>query len=122
MSSEADFTNYIQNRLEAVEIFSETQSTQNVELDGAFSTASKSQTGMRGRPDHVAIVDDFVLVMEDKLDRLKLVLRNGGEISQTVDATKNYAVNGALFYALKIIDATHYKKVFAFGNAGDCYY
>ena len=57
MSSEADFANYIQNRLEAVEIFSETQSTCNVELDGA------------------------------------------------------------LFYAHKIIDGTHYKKVFAFGNA-----
>ena len=119
MSSEADFANYIQNRLEAVEIFSEMQSTCNVELNGALATASKNQTGLRGYPDHVAIVDDFILVMEDKLDRLKLVLRDGGEISQTVDATKNYAVNGALFYAHKIIDGTHYKKVFAFGNAGD---
>lgn len=119
MSSEADFANYIQNRLEAVEIFSEPQSTCNVELNGALATASKNQTGLRGYPDHIAIVDDFVLVMEDKLDRLKLVLRDGGEISQTVDATKNYALNGALFYAHKIIDGTHYKKVFAFGNAGD---
>ncbi len=119
MSSEADFANYIQTRLEAVEIFSESQSTCNVELNGALATASKNQTGLRGYPDHVAIVNGFVLVMEDKLDRLKLVLRDGGEISQTVDATKNYALNGALFYARKIIDGTHYKKVFAFGNAGD---
>ncbi len=119
MRSEADFTNYIQNRLEAVEISSEMQSTCNVELNGALATASKNQTGLRGYPDHIAIVDDFILVMEDKLDRLKLVLRDGGEISQTVDATKNYALNGALFYAHKIIDGTHYKKVFAFGNAGD---
>ena len=57
--------------------------------------------------------------MEDKSDRLKLCLREGGEISKSVDATKNYAVNGALFYAQKIIDGTRYKKVFAFGNVGD---
>ena len=119
MRLEEDFTHYIQNRLEAVEIFSDMQSSRNVELEGALSTASKNQTGLRGYPDHIALVDDFILVMEDKPDRLKLVMRDGGEISQTVDATKNYALNGALFYALKIIDGTRYKKVFAFGNAGD---
>ena len=119
MRLEEDFTHYIQNRLEAVEIFSETQSTRNVELDGALKTASKNQTGKAGYPDHIALVDDFVLVMEDKSDRLKLVLRNDGEISQSVEATTNYAINGALFYALKILDGTRYKKIFAFGNVGD---
>ena len=119
MRLEEDFTHYIQNRLEAVEIFSDMQSSRNIELDGALSTASKNQTELRGYPDHIALVEDFVLVMEDKADRLKLVMRDGGEISQTVDATKNYALNGALFYALKIIDGTRYKKIFAFGNAGD---
>ena len=119
MRNEADFTNYIQNRLAAVEIFSETQSTRNIELDGALKTASKNQTGRAGYPDHIALVEDFVLVMEDKSDRLKLVLRDGNEISQSVDATQNYAVNGALFYAKKILDGTRYKKIFAFGNAGD---
>ena len=119
MRLEADFTNYIQNRLAAVEIFSETQSTRNVELDAALKTASKNQTGKAGYPDHIALVEDFVLVMEDKSDRLKLVLRDGGEISQSVDATTHYAINGALFYALKILDATRYKKIFAFGNVGD---
>ena len=61
MRLEGDFTNYIQNRLEAVEIFSETQSTHNIELDAALKTASKSQTGNAGYPDHIALVDDFVL-------------------------------------------------------------
>ena len=119
MGLEADFTNYIQNRLAAVEIFSETQSTSNIELDGALKTASKNQTGKIGYPDHIALVEDFVLVMEDKSDRLKLILRDDGEISQSVDATTHYAINGALFYAHKILDATHYDKIFAFGNVGD---
>ena len=119
MASELEFTIYIQNRLEAVEIFSETQSTRNVELDGALKSASKNQTGKAGYPDHIALVDDFVLVMEDKSDRLKLILRDGGEISQSVKAVQEYAINGALFYAQKIIDGSSYKKVFAFGNVGD---
>jgi type I restriction-modification system DNA methylase subunit len=119
MRSEADFTNYIQNRLEAVEIFSETQSSHNVEIDDALKSASKSQTGKAGYPDHIALVGDFVLVMEDKTDRLKLCLRDSEGISQSVDATTHYAINGALFYAHKIIDATHYKKIFVFGNVGD---
>lgn len=119
MRLESDFTNFIQNNLAAVDIFSETQSSHVVELDSALRTASKNQTGKAGYPDHIALVEGFVLVMEDKSDRLKLVLREGGEISQTVDATKNFALNGALFYAHKIIDGSPYKKVFAFGNAGD---
>lgn len=119
MRLEADFTNYIQNRLADVEIFSDTQSSSNVELDAALKTASKKQTGNFGYPDHLALVDDFVLVMEDKADRLKLVLRDDGKISQSIDATTDYALNGALFYALKILDGTHYKKIFAFGNVGD---
>lgn len=119
MRTEADFSNFIQNNLAAVDILSDTQSSHVVEIDGALSRASKNQTGKAGYPDHIALVEDFVLVMEDKADRLKLVLREDGEISQTVDATKNFALNGALFYANKIIDGSRYKKVFAFGNAGD---
>ena len=119
MRKELDFTNYIQNRLSDVEIFSETQSSHVLEVDNALGTASKNQTGFRGYPDHIALVEDFILVMEDKSDRLHLVLRDGSEISQSIDAIKNYALNGALFYALKILDGTRYKKIFAFGNAGD---
>lgn len=37
----------------------------------------------------------------------------------TVQATKHYAVNGALHYAKHILQNTTYDKIFAFGNAGD---
>ena len=63
---------------------------------------------------------DFVLVMEDKADRANLCLKDAdGTISMTVQATTDYAVNGALHYAQHILQKTTYKKVFAFGNAGD---
>ncbi len=85
MRLEADLSNFIYNSLSAVEISSDMQSSRNVELDAALSTASKNFTGGRGYPDHIALVNDFVLVMEDKSDRLKLVLRDGGEILQTAE-------------------------------------
>ena len=103
MRLEADLSNFIHNSLSAVEISSDMQSSHVVEIDAALSSASKNLSGGHGYPDHIALVNDFVLVMEDKADRLKLVLRDGNEILQTADAVKNYALNGALFYALKII-------------------
>ena len=44
---------------------------------------------------------------------------DGTTISLTMQATTNYAVNGALHYAKHILQNTTYNKVFAFGNAGD---
>ena len=61
--------------------------------------------------------------MEDKADRANLCLKEAdGAISMTVQATTDYAVNGALHYAQHILQKTTYKKVFAFGNAGDSSY
>lgn len=105
--------------LEAAAIESDMQVSSNVELESALKNASKNQTGGVGHPDHIAVVKDFVLVMENKLDRSKLCLRADGEIDQSVEATRNYAVNGAVFYAQKILAHSTYKKIFAFGNVGD---
>mgnify|MGYP003169860658 CR=1 FL=1 len=77
-------------------------------------------SGKAGFPEYTAVVDDFVLVMEDKADRANLCLKDAdGTVSMTVQATTDYAVNGALHYAQHILQKTTYKKVFAFGNAGD---
>ena len=38
------------------------------ELDDALKTASKRGTGNAGYPEYVAVIDDFVLVVEDKAD------------------------------------------------------
>lgn len=91
-----------------------------MEIDKALKTASKHQTGKAGFPEFTAVVDGFVLVMEDKPDRANLMLKDStGTISMTVQATQDYAVNGALHYALHILEKTSYTKIFAFGNAGD---
>lgn len=116
---EANFDLYIYELLKEANIDADTQGSTIKELDAALKTASKKQTNSVGYPEYVALVKDFVLVMEDKPSRTMLCLRDGDEIALTPEATQGYAVNGALFYAKKIIENTNYKKVFAFGNAGD---
>lgn len=117
---EANFDLYIHDLLVEAGIDADTQGSNVAPLNDALKTASKHQTGKTGFPEYVGVVKDFVLVMEDKAAREDLcLLETDGSISQTVSATTDYAVNGALFYAKKIIEQTAFKKVFAFGNAGD---
>lgn len=117
---EANFDLYIHDLLVEAGIQADTQGSNIVPINEALKTASKHQTGKAGFPEYTAVVGDFVLVMEDKADRANLCLKEAdGTISMTVQATTDYAVNGALHYAQHILQKTTYKKVFAFGNAGD---
>ena len=117
---EANFDLFIRDLLQNAGIAPTAQGSANVEIDRALKTASKNQTGAVGFPEYVALVDDFVLVVEDKANRAKLVLRDDDEsISQSVEATRDYAVNGALYYARKIAENSSFEKIFAFGCAGD---
>ena len=113
---EANFDLYIHDLLVEAGIQADTQGSNIVPINEALKTASKHQTGKAGFPEYTAVVDDFVLVMEDKADRANLCLKEkDGTISMTVQATTDYAVNGALHYAQHILQKTTYKKVFAFG-------
>ena len=116
---EANFDLFLYDMLKEAGIPAIAQGSNVLEIDNALKTASKQQTEKTGFPDFVALVQDYVIVMENKADRSNLCLRENGEISQTVSATTAYAVNGALFYAQKIVQQTSFQKVFAFGNAGD---
>ena len=118
--NESNFDMYIRDLLREAGIQAEYQYTEILQLQEALAAASKSQNGEHGKPDFIAVVNEYVLVIEDKKDRDKVCLREkDGSISQTVEAVKNYAVNGAVWYARKILEHGAYTKVFAFGNAGD---
>ena len=88
------------------------------EIDEALKTASKNGKGNVGFPEFVAVVEDFVLVGEDKTNFSNHCLKTDDLISQDSDAVINYAVNGALWYAKHIAKNTNFKKVFAFGCSG----
>lgn len=89
------------------------------EIDQALKTASKKGTGKAGYPEYVGIVNDFIIVIEDKATLDKHIKLENKVISQNVNAIINYAVNGALFYAKHLIKNTSYKKAICFGVSGD---
>ena len=90
------------------------------EINEALKTASKQGTGNAGYPEYVATVRDFVLVVEDKADPYKLVkLTDDGVLDTGQKSVRDYAVNGAYYYAKHIAQNSPFKKVFAVGVAGD---
>ena len=96
------------------------QGSNTKEIDDALKTASKRGTGKAGYPEYVAVIGDFVLVIEDKADTDKQVkLTDSGIIDTSVKAVTDYAVNGAYFYGKHIARNSSFKKVFAVGVSGD---
>lgn len=90
------------------------------ELDDALKTASKKGTGNVGFPEYCGVVNDFVIVIENKADLNKHIKYDENDIIDLkTDSVMNYAVNGALFYGMHLIKNTTYKKVFAIGISGD---
>ena len=91
------------------------------EIQNALKTASKRGTDKQGFPEFTAVVNDFVIVIEDKADSNFQANYLDADKKFLLTDTKsiiNYAENGALFYAWKIIQNSTFKKVFAFGCSG----
>lgn len=92
-----------------------------VEIDNALKTASKNKTGKVGFPEFVCYVKDYIIVIEDKADLAKHVnhLPSGDGYLMDTASIKNYAVNGAVFYAKHLVENTNFKKIFAIGVSGN---
>lgn len=90
------------------------------EINDALKTASKNGKGNVGFPEFVALVKDFVLVIEDKPDYLFHVYKENDIVGiDNPSIVEAYAMNGALWYAKHIARNTNFKKVFAFGISDD---
>ena len=64
------------------------------EIGDALSSASKRGTGKAGFPEYVAVVNDFVIVIEDKADLGQHIkLTDSGIIDTSTKAVTDYAVN-----------------------------
>lgn len=111
---------WVAKQLEECGISFDAQGSSVKELDEALKTASKRGTGKAGYPEYVAVIGDFVLVIEDKADIDKQVsLTDKDVIATDTKATTDYAVNGAYFYGKHIAQNSSFKKVFALGVSGD---
>ena len=95
---EANFDLYIHDLLVEAGIQADTQGSNIVPINEALKTASKHQTGKAGFPEYTAVVDDFVLVMEDKADRANLCLTRISKNSPTsIDGEMNcYLLHSAI--------------------------
>ena len=115
---ETDF--WVNGLLTAAEIKLHTDVSGIKEIDNALKTASKSGSGKIGKPDFIGVVGGFLLVIEDKKDQAFHIKRcDNGTIDLSPSAVKNYAVNGAIFYAKHLAAKTSFKQIFAFGISGD---
>lgn len=111
---------WVYDLLKQAKIHFDAQGSNIKEIDKALKTASKKGTGNVGFPEYVAVVKDYLLVIEDKDDLSRHIKLNEMNcISHEVNAVCDYAVNGALFYAKHLAKNTTYKKIFAFGVSGD---
>lgn len=98
----------------------EYQGSQILEIKNALKTASKNGKGNYGKPDFVAIVKDFLIVIENKKSMdLHEKIEKDKTISEDSKSIIDYAVNGALFYGKHLSKNTNYKKIIVLGVSGD---
>ncbi|PIT46199.1 restriction endonuclease [Snodgrassella alvi] len=120
MKKEVQTDLWVYDLLKEANIKLDPQGSQIKEINKALKTASKSKTGNVGFPEFCGVVKDFLIVIEDKADLSKHVNRTDTDlIAQDVKSIKDYAVNGAYFYGMHLIEQTNYTKVIAIGVSGN---
>lgn len=101
MANEAKTMNLFRKQLRSKGFYNddsvivEEQSSANKRINSLLSKASKSEKGNSGRPDFIITSSkypDFVIVVECKAD-----IKN--HVSSSMDSYRDYAVDGALYYA-----------------------
>ena len=85
-------------------------------LKGAAKTKEKSRFG---KPDFHIEKYEIPIVIEDKLGVRHHVAENKSGIRMDEKAVCEYAVNGAIYYAKKMIASKKYREVVAIGISGD---
>lgn len=111
---------WVARQLDDSKIEYDAQGSDVKEINDALQSASKRGTGNAGYPEYVAVVKDFVIVIEDKADLAKhQKLTDTGILSTDQKDIADYAVNGAYFYAKHIAQNSSFHKIFAIGVSGD---
>lgn len=85
-------------------------------LKGSAKTKTKSNFG---KPDFHVEKYNIPVIFEDKLGSKKLISKNKDGIKEDDKSIRDYATNGAIYYATQIISSGKYKEAVAVGVAGD---
>ena len=112
---------WVNRRLESLKIGFGYENDMEKKMSDALANASKSEKNNTGVPDHnlKGILGNKAVIIEDKwgFDKLKAV-SSEGNLTDSIFAIKNYAINGAIHYARELI-RNGYEKVIAVGVAGE---
>lgn len=85
-------------------------------LKGSAKTASKTNYG---QPDFTCEKYDIPVIIENKLSNDKHLATNSTGIKMDDNSVRNYAVNGAIYYARNMIASKKYNEVVAIGISGE---
>jgi len=91
------------------------------EVQEALKTASKRGTHKVGKPEFIAQVGNYLIVVEDKADnrfQANYMTDKDDTLLMDIPSVTDYAENGALHYAQHIACYTNFDKIFAFGCSG----
>jgi hypothetical protein len=91
----------------------------------ALSGGSKSKTGKaEGKPEFVFVVDDFIVIVEDKKQARLTRFRKQDQVTTEFPYRQDYALNGAIHYASAMMrnGVPHKRGIFAVGIGGDEHY
>lgn len=120
MKKETKTDLWVAKLLDKADITYDPQGSSIQEIDAALKTASKNGKGNIGFPEFVAVIKDFILVVEDKAELVMHEKRDtDGVLCMDEPSRVNYAVNGAIWYAQHLAKNTSYKKVIAIGVSGN---
>ena len=104
---------WVARQLDSCNIDYDAQGSDVKEINEALQTASKRGTGNAGYPEYVAVIKDFVIVIEDKADLSKHEkLTDKGIISTRQKDVADCAVNGAYFYSKHIAQNSNFCRIF----------
>lgn len=121
---EDDVNDYVKRQLASIGFVKNVdytvESGMSVRLRNALKGGSKtiSKTGF-GKPDFEIEKYEIPVLIEDKLHFNKLHARTKTDFKMDDKSISNYAINGALNYAQRILDSGDYSEAIIIGVAGD---
>lgn len=122
---EADVDDYVKKHLESLGLVKNMdyneKSHMSDYLKEALKGASKTKKRVNsGQPDFTIEKYRVPVIIEDKLHSAKLINKDKkNRLKFDDNSIKNYAVNGAVYYAQRAIESKKYKEFIAIGIAGD---
>lgn len=121
---ESDVNDYVKKYLEKIGLKKHTdyneESSMSDYMKEALQGAAKTENKTNfGKPDFHIEKYNIPIVIENKLYSKKLIAQKDVLIKDDDKSIKDYAVNGAIYYATNMIASGKYKEVVAIGVAGD---